>query len=152
MQKTVAPQNIEIVETTKAPKPGGHYVQGTIFGDLLFISGQLPVAPDDTHALHRSFEEQARQALDNVVAILAAAGSSTAGVLKVTAYIHGVENWPILNRVFADVFGSMRPARSVVPVPQLHHGYLVEIEAIATVARKHGGPVGSVAFDTQQSR
>jgi len=51
-------------------------------------------------------------------------------VLKVTAYLVGVENWPEFNRIYAEIFGASRPARSVVPVPGLHHGYLIEIEAI----------------------
>ena len=48
-----------------------------------------------------------------------------------TAYIAGVENWPAFNRIYAEVFGEAKPARTVVPVPELHHGYLVEVEAIA---------------------
>ncbi len=70
-------------------------------------------------------------ALGNVLAILKEAGSGPDRVLKVTAFIVGVENWPAFNRIYAEVFGDSRPARSVVPVPSLHHGCLIEIEAIA---------------------
>ena len=52
-------------------------------------------------------------------------------MLRVTAYSVGVENWPAFNRIYAEVFGDAKPARTVVPVPELHHGYLVEVEAIA---------------------
>ena len=52
-------------------------------------------------------------------------------MLRMTAYIVGVENWPALNRIYAEVFGDAKPARTVVPVPELHHGSLVEVEAIA---------------------
>jgi enamine deaminase RidA (YjgF/YER057c/UK114 family) len=78
-----------------------------------------------------SVEEQVRLALGNLLAIVKAAGSSPDRVLKVTAFIVGVENWPVFNRVYAELFGEARPARSVVPVPSLHHGCVVEIEAIA---------------------
>ena len=67
----------------------------------------------------------------NMLAALHAAGAEPSDILKVTAYIVGVENWPRFNAVYADVMGTVRPARSVVPVPQLHYGYLIEIEAIA---------------------
>jgi 2-iminobutanoate/2-iminopropanoate deaminase len=60
------------------------------------------------------------------------AGSSPERVLRVTAYVVGVENWPVFNRIYAELFGAAKPARTVVPVPELHHGYLVEIEAVAS--------------------
>ena len=51
--------------------------------------------------------------------------------MRVTAYVVGIENWPVFDRIYAELFGEARPARAVVPVPELHHGYLVEIEAVA---------------------
>jgi len=122
---------IERLHTTAAPSPGGHYVQATKFGDLIFVSGQLPTLPDGTQTADAPFEIQARQALANLLAILAAAGSGPDSVLKVTAYVVGVDNWPIFNRIFAECFGDARPARAVVPVPELHHHFLVEVEAVA---------------------
>ena len=70
--------------------------------------------------------------LDNLFAVLAAAGSSPDRVLKVTVYVAGIAYWPAFNRLYAEAFGDAKPARCVVPVPELHHGYLVEVEAIAT--------------------
>lgn len=125
--------SIEIVSTPAAPAPGGHYSQGVVHNGQLFVSGQLPIVTDD--AAEVPFEAQARVALENMLAIVAAAGSGPGDVVKVTAYIVGIENWPRFNAVFADLFGEARPARAVVPVPELHHGYLVEIEAIAAVSR-----------------
>jgi len=122
---------IERIATEDAAAPGGHYSQATAWGDLVFVSGQLPVGCDGVHRADRPFEEQARQALANLLAIVRAAGSSPEEVLKVTVYIIGVEHWPAFNRAYADAFGAARPARAVVPVPELHHGYLVEIEAVA---------------------
>lgn len=112
-------------------RPGGHYSHAMRFGDLVFVSGQLGVRPDGTHAFDQPFEEQARQAIGNLLATLRASGSGPADLLKVTVYIAGVEFWPRFNAVYAELMGDARPARSVVPVPGLHYGYLVEIDAVA---------------------
>ena len=122
---------IERIATKAVPEPAGHYAQATAWRDLVFVSGQLGPRPDGSHTFDRPFEEQARQALANVLAILGEAGCGPERVLKVTAYLVGVENWPAFDRIYAEAFGEARPARAVVPVPGLHHGYLVEIEAIA---------------------
>ncbi len=119
------------VKTSDAPQPLGHYAQAAVYGGLIFVSGQLAVQADGTHRAAENFEAQTRQALANVLAIVGAAGGSPDSILKVTAYIVGVENWPVLNRVYGEVLGDARPARSVVPVPNLHHGYLVELDAVA---------------------
>nr|WP_279360133.1 RidA family protein [Methylobacterium indicum] len=62
---------------------------------------------------------------------MAEAGSGPERILRVTAYVVGVAHWPEFNRLYAEVMGEAKPARTVVPVPELHHGYLVEVEAIA---------------------
>jgi enamine deaminase RidA (YjgF/YER057c/UK114 family) len=95
------------------------------------VSGQLPIDRDGKREPGLSFEEQARLTLGNLLAILREAGSSPERVLKVTAYIVGVSNWAEFNTVYAELFGDSRPARAVVPVPELHHGFLLEVEAIA---------------------
>jgi reactive intermediate/imine deaminase len=122
---------IEPIICPATAAPGGHYSAAAACGDLVFISGQLPIAPDGSHLTDRDFDTQARQALENLLAVAAAAGSGPDSLLKVTAYIVGVENWPHFNRVYADLLGDHRPARAVVPVPELHHGYLIEIEAVS---------------------
>ena len=111
--------------------PGGHYSHAIRFGELVFTSGQLGIRPDGSHTSELAFEDQVRQALANMLAALQAAGAGPSDILKVTAYIVGVENWPRFNAVYAEVMGDVRPARSVVPVPELHYGYLIEVEAIA---------------------
>ncbi len=123
--------DIERVLTDAAPKPAGHYSQAVCHGDLVFVSGQLPVTLNGKIAADASFEDQARLALANLLAILKGAGSSPERVLKVTVFLAGVEYWPKFNAVYAEAFGAAKPARSVVPVPALHYGCLVEIEAIA---------------------
>lgn len=119
------------VATANAPAPGGHYSQAIRHDGLVYVSGQLPVAPDGAHRPDADFADQARLAIRNMLAIVEAAGGSADKLLKVTVYIVGIDNWPRFNTVFADMLGDVRPARSVVPVPELHYGYLLEIDAIA---------------------
>ena len=123
--------NIERISTDKAPKPAGHYSQACVHGDLIFVSGQLPISPDGKVLGDKSFEEQARQAITNMLSIARAAGSGPDRVLKVTAFIVGIENWPRFNAVYAEMMGAHKPARAVIPVPALNHGCLLELEAIA---------------------
>ncbi len=127
----MADADIRRITTDAAPKPAGHYSQGCCHGDLVFVSGQLPINPEGKALSDRSFEEQARQAITNMLSIVKAAGSGPDRVLKVTAFIVGIQNWPPFNAVYAEIFGASKPARSVVPVPALHHGCLIELEAIA---------------------
>ncbi|WP_407519506.1 RidA family protein [Methylobacterium oryzisoli] len=122
---------IERIATAAVPAPVGHYSQATAWRDLVFVSGQLAPRRDGTPTADQPFEVQVRQALANLLAILAEAGCGPERVLRVTVYIVGVEHWPAFNRIYAEVFGEAKPARTVVPVPELHHGSLVEVEAIA---------------------
>ena len=124
-------KTVEMLDGPTLPKPGGHYSHAASCGGLIFTAGQLPVRPDGSHSAGAAFEDQARQALANVLAALDAAGAGASDLLKVTAYIVGVENWPRFNAIYAEAMGEARPARTVVPVPELHYGYLVEIDAIA---------------------
>jgi 2-iminobutanoate/2-iminopropanoate deaminase len=121
------------VETPHAPAPAGHYSQAVVHGDTVYVAGQLPIDPEDPGAVPGDAAQQARQALTNVARILEAAGSGLDRVLQMTVYVSDVSHWGEVNRVYAEVLGEHRPARAVVPVGELHHGYLVEIQAIAAV-------------------
>lgn len=127
--------SIRPIATDQAPAPAGHYAQAIRAGDHLYISGQLPIRADRQPLNDMGFEAQAAQAIDNMLAILTAAGGSPAQLARVTAYIVGIDNWPRFNAVYADRLGTARPARTVVPVPELHYGYLVEIDAVALLPR-----------------
>lgn len=124
---------IDTILTDTAPPPAGHYVQAVRAGDTLYISGQLPIRADRQPLPDAGFEAQARQVLTNVLEILQAAGGTQAQLARVTAYIVGVSNWPEFNRIYAQMLPDARPARTVVPVPELHYGFLVEVDAIAHV-------------------
>ena len=80
--------------TDRAPKPAGHYTQAVVSGAHVFVSGQLPIRPDGCPLDDEGFEAQARQAIQNMLEILRAAGSSPQQLVKVTAYIVGIANWP----------------------------------------------------------
>jgi reactive intermediate/imine deaminase len=123
---------ISPVYTDKAPKPLGHYIQAMRAGGFIHVSGQLPIGDEGQRdGSSDPFDEQARRVLRNLLAVLEAAGATPSHVVKVTAYIVGVEHWGVFNASYADAFGDARPARSVVPVPALHHGYLIELDAVA---------------------
>jgi reactive intermediate/imine deaminase len=121
------------ITTSAAPAARGHYSQAIVHGGLVYVAGQLPLVPGDPDARLDGFEAQARQVIDNVIAILEAAGSSADLVLKATVYVADVAHWPAFNALYAERFGAHRPARTVVPVAQLHYGYLVEMDAIGAL-------------------
>lgn len=124
---------MKMISTSDAPVPAGHYSQAVVHGGLVFVSGQLAVDAATGRKLAGTIEQQTKIALENVAAILRAAGSDIDHVLKTTVYISDIELWGRVNEVYAEFFGGHRPARAVVPTRELHHGLLVEIEAIATV-------------------
>ncbi|MES2756819.1 MAG: RidA family protein [Pseudomonadota bacterium] len=120
---------MKTITAEKAPTPAGHYAQAMEANGFIFVSGMLPTL--SAAGADDSFENQARSALGHCRHILAAAGCTLDDVVLCTAYIVGVRHWPEFNSVYADVFGAHRPARAVVPVPELHHGALVELQMVA---------------------
>jgi 2-iminobutanoate/2-iminopropanoate deaminase len=111
--------------------PRGHYSHAIRAAGLVFVSGQLPVTADGQLLTEAPFEQQARQVLANVAAALQAAGSSVDKLLQVRVYVTDIGQWPAFNALYAQWCGEARPARAVVPVPQLHYGLQIEIEATA---------------------
>ena len=114
-------------------KPGGHYSHVAIANGFVFVSGQLPINAQGEKLAEASFEVQAEQVLANVQAALEGAGSSIAQLVQVRVYIADVEHWASFNQIYARWAGEARPARAVVPVPHLHYGLKVEVEATALV-------------------
>jgi enamine deaminase RidA (YjgF/YER057c/UK114 family) len=91
----------------------------------------LPIACDGTKLADAAFEQQAQQTLNNVAAALTAAGSAIDRLVQVRVYVTDIKLWPAFNTIYAQWIGSSRPARAVVPVPQLHYGFKIEVEAVA---------------------
>lgn len=124
---------MEIVETSAAPVPAGHYSQAIIHNGVVYVAGQLPIVPGSSDRTVGSLEQQTEQTLRNVEAILEAAGSGLDKVLQMTIYVSDIARWSEVNSAYARVMGAHRPARAVVPVKDLHYGYQIEIQAIAAV-------------------
>ena len=124
---------MQTISTPNAPAARGHYSQAVIHAGLVYVAGQLPIDPADPERRLDAFDDQARQVIANVRAILEAAGSGLDRVLRSTVYIADVAHWPRFNALYAEAFGAHRPARTVVPVAGLHYGYLVEMDVIAAL-------------------
>ena len=114
--------------------PGGFYSPAVRAGNLLFLSGQLPL---DAHGrlVSGGIVEQTNQVLANLQHLLHAAGADLTHLVQVTIYVAGIEHWPLVNSTYAAFLAAVPvpPARAVVPVPELHYGALVEMQAIATI-------------------
>jgi 2-iminobutanoate/2-iminopropanoate deaminase len=123
--------DIALTNPATMAAPSGHYSHAVAAGGFVFVSGQLPIGPDGTKLTDAPFERQAQQVLDNIAAALAAAGSSVSRLVQVRVYVTDIQSWPAFNTLYAAWAGAARPARAVVPVPQLHHGFKIEAEAIA---------------------
>jgi 2-iminobutanoate/2-iminopropanoate deaminase len=111
--------------------PGGHYSHAVSAGGFVFVSGQLPITPDGRKLNDAPFEDQARQVLENVAHALAAAGTAVSRLVQVRVYVTDIKSWPAFNAIYAAWTGAARPARCVVPVPELHYGFKIEVEAVA---------------------
>lgn len=121
------------VTTSNAPTPAGHYTQGVVANGLLFVSGQLPIDPESGKPVGGSLGEQTRRVLQNVLAIVEAAGGDLRSIVKMTIYIPDVSGWGEVNEAYSAFFGDHKPARAVVPSRELHHGVALEAEAVAEV-------------------
>lgn len=121
----------EVVATKEAPAAVGPYSQAVIAGNLVYTAGQLGLDPESGRLVEGGVEAQTRQALKNLQAVLAAAGSSLERVVKTTVFLHDINDFKAMNGVYAEFFGQNPPARSAVQVAALPLGGLVEIEAVA---------------------
>jgi 2-iminobutanoate/2-iminopropanoate deaminase len=122
-----------IVRTDKAPAPfqGAPYSQGIVFGDLVFVSGQVAVDPATNELVDGGIAEQTARVLENVGAILEAAGSSLANLVKTTIFLADLGDFAAMNEVYAGFVGDSPPARATFAVAALPAGALIEIEAVA---------------------
>ena len=121
---------MKTISTESAPAAIGPYSQGMEHGGLVFTSGQIPIDPTTGEVTEAKIEPQARQSMENVGAVLAAAGSSFEQVIKTTCFLSDMADFAQFNQVYAEYFVS-NPARSCVAVKTLPKGVLCEVEAIA---------------------
>jgi 2-iminobutanoate/2-iminopropanoate deaminase len=121
------------VQTDKAPKAIGPYSQGIIANGFVFCSGQIPIDPATGELNTGSIEDQTRQVLKNVGAVLEAAGSSYDDVVKTSVFLQDMNDFAKMNAVYAEFFKVPNPARAAVQVARLPRDVKIEIEAIALV-------------------
>ena len=123
----------EAVRTEQAPAPfqGAPYSQAIVANGLVFVSGQLGLQPDHAEMVGDTIEEQTRQVLDNLEAILTEAGTGLDRIVKTTVFLQSLDDFQGMNSVYAERVGETPPARSTIEVAGLPSGALVEIEAIA---------------------
>jgi 2-iminobutanoate/2-iminopropanoate deaminase len=124
-----------VVRTDKAPAPfqGAPYSQAVVHGDLVFVAGQIGIDPETAQVVEGGIEAQTEQAMENVAAILAEAGTSLANVLKASIFIVDFADFPTMNEVYARYVGPDFPARATVQIAGLPSGALVEIEVVASL-------------------
>jgi 2-iminobutanoate/2-iminopropanoate deaminase len=124
---------IQTIKTDAAPLPAGHYSQAKVWQGVAYVAGQLPIDPLTGRKEVGTIEEQTAQVIRNIEAVLSAAGSDLSKILRVTVYISDIELWGHVNQVYSQLMGDNRPARTVVPVNQLHYGFQIEMDVIAAV-------------------
>lgn len=124
---------MKVISTKNAPAAIGPYSQALDLGSLVFVSGQIPVDPA-TGAMAGTVEEQARQSLANLQAILAEAGLTMANVVKTVIFLADINDFAAVNAVYASAFTEPYPARSCVQVAAIPKGAKLEIECIAVRA------------------
>lgn len=125
----------KIIGTDKAPKAIGPYSQAVVAGELVFLSGQIPLDPVSGEVVTGDIETQTERVLKNISAVLEAAGSSLEDVVKTTVYLKDMTAFPRFNECYGRFFAKDPPARATVEVSRLPKDVAVEIDAVAVVSR-----------------
>ena len=123
----------EVIHTNNAPAALGPYSQAIKAGNLLFLSGQVPLDPETMTVVEGGIKEQATRSLTNIKNVLAEAGADFSNVVKTTVFIKDMNEFNDLNEVYAEFFGENKPARSCVEVARLPKDVKVEIKLIAVL-------------------
>lgn len=124
---------MDFIHALKSAPAGGHYSPAVVHNGLVYVSGILPVTPTGENLTDAPLARQVEAVLYNLRSVLLAAGSAPDQVLQVRIYVTDVNDWGDINRLYAAFFGDHKPARAVVPVPALHYGLRLELEATAAV-------------------
>jgi 2-iminobutanoate/2-iminopropanoate deaminase len=121
------------ISTDNAPKAIGPYEQAIRVGDFVYTAGQIPIDPKTGTLVEGGISDQTRQVLENLKAVLEAAGSSLERVVKATVFLKNMADFAAMNEVYTQYLGDAKPARSTVAVAELPRGALVEIDFVALV-------------------
>ncbi|TVP96701.1 MAG: reactive intermediate/imine deaminase [Acholeplasmatales bacterium] len=122
---------MKTITTDRAPAAVGAYSQGVLTKDTLYVSGQIPFEPVSMTLAGPDIATQTRQALDNILAIVEAAGLKKTDIVRCGIFMTHLADFDVMNQVYADFFGSHRPARAAVEVRGLPKNVQIEIDAIA---------------------
>lgn len=117
-------------QTNRAPSAIGPYSQAVITGNMMFVSGQIPLDPETMKVVEGGIEEQTRRAVENLIAVVEDADFGKKSIAKVTIFIKNMDDFGVINEIYADAMGDHRPARAVVEVARLPKDVLIEIECI----------------------
>ncbi|MBU1190606.1 MAG: RidA family protein [Gammaproteobacteria bacterium] len=120
----------EIIATDKAPQAIGTYSQAVKTGNIVYLSGQIPLVPETMEMVVGDMQAQIRRVFDNLSAVCAAAGGSLADIAKLNIFLTDLSHFPLVNQVMADYFQQPYPARAAVGVASLPKGAAVEMDAI----------------------
>lgn len=123
---------MKFVQTNKAPSAIGPYSQAVVANGMVFTSGQIALTPEGV-MLENDVVVQTKQVLKNLSAVLEEAGSSLDAVIKTTIFLDSMDDFAVVNEIYAEAFGTHKPARSTVAVKTLPKNALVEIDAVALV-------------------
>ncbi|MGH7469367.1 MAG: RidA family protein [Longimicrobiales bacterium] len=126
-------QELKRIHTDQAPHAIGPYSQAIVSGNLVFTAGQIPLDPKTGELVGGDIRQQTRRVLDNVSAILSAAGASFQTVVKTTVYLADMGEFGAMNEIYMEQFGEHKPARSTVQVARLPRDAKVEIDVVAVV-------------------
>ncbi|MEN3038044.1 MAG: RidA family protein [Candidatus Kryptonium sp.] len=121
----------KIIYTERAPKPIGPYSQAIVAGDFIFTSGQIPIDPRTNQVVQGDIKGQTRQVLENLKAVLEAAGATFDDVVKVNVYMKDLNEFSAMNEVYSEYFKNSPPARTTVEVSRLPRDVKIEIDLIA---------------------
>lgn len=123
----------KIIHTEHAPAAVGPYSQAIVANGFVFTAGQIPLIPSEGKLIEGDVQVQTRQSLENLRAVLEAAGSNLENVVKTTVFLDSMDDFAKMNAIYAEFFGDNPPSRSAVEAARLPLGALVEIEAVALV-------------------
>ena len=123
----------EIIFSEKAPKPVGPYSQCVKYGNLLFLSGQIPINPETNQIVSEDFKQQVKQVMENLKAVLETANSSINNVLKTQVFLKDLTNFKKFNNIYATYFSEKPPARTTIEVAKLPLNAQIEIDMIAFI-------------------
>lgn len=123
----------KVISTDKAPQAIGPYSQGVSSGNMVYTSGQLGMDPSTAELINSNIQDETRQSLKNVEAVLKQAGASLSDVVKTTVFVKDLNQFVAINEIYSEFFTENKPARSCVEVARLPKDANVEIEAIAII-------------------